>query len=367
MMKKVLIPSVILLLLGIIVVLVIRNEGEKTRAAMREAARDVAKEQIQDVGKTVQDGLKTGVGDLIDDAKNHPAEVPGKVLDVLGGFFPGSKDKPAADDEPAKGDKKKESPPRERLRPQELLTKVFAGAREAAKATDEAAQSLLALDSRDEIELGREVREEFAGHFKFAELPDQLDRIKRLAAPILERRTRKEIDYTFSIVESPELNAFSILGGSIYIHTGLLDRMPSDAELQGVIAHEIGHVDLKHCVRKFTYAARLGEIGGEPAQALALAANRMLSVAYSEDHEFEADEFAFRTQIKAGNTRDDSLAFTKFLLKAEDQAEEPRPPRRSKNVFETVGREVSNHYRTHPPTLERLRRLEQLKVEQPKK
>lgn len=363
MMKKALIPSVILVLLGIIVVLVIRNEGEKTRAAMREAARDVAKEQMQNVHKTVQDGFKTGVGDLIDDARNRPTEVPGKMLDVLGGFFPGSKDKPATDDEPAKGDKKKEAAPRERVRPQELLANVFARARDAAKATDEAAQSLLALDTRDEIELGREVREEFAGHFKFAELPDQLDRIQRLAAPILERRTRKEIEYTFAIVDAADLNAFSILGGSIYIHTGLLDRMPSDAELQGVIAHEIGHVDLKHCVRKFTYAARLGEVGGDPAQALTLVAYRILSVAYSEDHEFEADEFAFRTQIKAGHTRDHSLAFTKFLLKAEDHADEPRPPRRSKNVFETVGREVSNHYRTHPSALERLRRLEQLKVE----
>ncbi len=379
-------PSLILVALVVVAVLVIQNEGNKTREAMRQMAKEQAEEAKKTVGMGLKDGFEEakkvpgqvleGMGGLLGDkpgeAPTKPAEVPGKVLDILGGFLPKAKEKAETKSESEKGEKpsSEEKPqssvPRERTRPQDVVGKVFQFGREVIKAADDAGQSTLALDAREENELGKEVRETFAKHFKFADRPDQLARIQRLVAPVLERRNRKEIEYTFSIVDNPEMNAFSVLGGNVYVHTGLLDRTPSDAELQGVLAHEIGHVDLKHCVRNFTYAVRTGELGGEIADGLTKIAYRSLSVAYSEDHEFEADEFAYRTLVKARVSREDSLAFTKFLLKAEDAAGVKRDSSRPKNVFDSIGREVSHHYRTHPPATERLRRLEQMKVDSSK-
>ena len=353
-MKNWLPPTIIIVLLVAVAVWVIKSEGEKSREAMRQ----LAKQQEEVARNTVRQGIKEGVGDLIDEAKN----APGQVLDVLGGFLPKSKSKSDEADAPKDG-KSPDATPRERTKPTELVSKAFQFVRDAAKAADDAGQEALALDTQEEIELGKDVRKTFSQHFKFAERPTDLERIQRLAAPVLERRNRKQIEYTFAIVDDASMNAFSILGGSIYVHTGLLDRLPSDAELQGVLAHEIGHVDLKHCVRSFTYAVRTGEIGGELADGLTKVAYRSLSVAYSEDHEFEADEFGFRTLVKAGVSREDSLAFTKFLLKAEDEAGVKREGSKPKTVFDSIGREVSNHYRTHPPATERLHRLERLKIE----
>lgn len=379
-MKNWLPPTIIIVLLVAVAVWVIKSEGEKSREAMRQ----LAKQQEEAARNTVRQGIKEGVGDLIDEAKNapgqvlgelggllgdkpgqpptKPADMPGKVIDILGGFLPKSKDKTDEADAPKDG-KSPAATPRERTKPTELVSKAFQFVRDAAKAADDAGQAALALDTQEEIELGKDMRKTFSQHFKFAERPADLERIQRLAAPVLERRTRKQIEYTFAIVDDASMNAFSILGGSIYVHTGLLDRLPSDAELQGVLAHEIGHVDLKHCVRNFTYAVRTGEIGGEIADGLTKVAYRSLSVAYSEDHEFEADEFGFRTLVKAGVSREDSLAFTKFLLKAEDEAGVKREGSKPKTVFDSIGREVSNHYRTHPPATERLHRLERLKIE----
>lgn len=356
-MNKALWPAVAVALLVIIAVLLLRNPAEP----QRQVPPQVVKQPAPDRKEPGRDG------DLIGDAK----QMPGKVIDVLGGFLPGAKKpgakKPGAENDPVKDDPGAGDVPRERTRPQDLVSKAFAMARDAAKAADDAGQAALAISPKEELELGRELREEIAKQLKFAERPEQLERIKKLAAPVLARRTRKVIEYQFNIVEDPALNAFSILGGSIYVHTGLLDRQPSDAELQGVIGHEIGHVDLKHCLRSFTYSVRTGELGGDIVAGLTSAAYQMLRVAYSEDQEFAADEFAFRALVKSGQTKQDSLAFTKFLLKADDEAGQPREQKRSKNVLDTVGREISNHYRTHPPNSERVHRLEALKLDEPPK
>ncbi len=383
-MKKMLMPGTILVLLIVIAVLVIRSEGEKTREAMRETAR----EQVKDVQQQMKDGVKEGVGDLVDDAKKlpgqilkdaggilgdragkempKPEEVPGRVLDVLGGLIPGSKDssdKPKSGDKTPDGEKPnadKDSPEtkRPRTKPQDVVAKAFSFARGAVKAADDAGQAMLALDTEEEIEIGREVRDLQAKRLKLVDRPEQLTRIQKLAAPFLEHRSRKEIEYTFSIVDDPEINAFSIIGGYIYFHTGLLDRNPTDAELQGIIGHEVGHVDLKHCVKSFTYAIRTGEIGGAPAEALSAAAYQLVKASFSEEQEFEADDFAYQTMLKTGRSTEDSLAFAKFLLKVADEAGVPRDQKRPRSVLDALGREVVNHYRTHPPALQRLKRLE---------
>ena len=76
-------------------------------------------------------------------------------------------------------------------------------------------------------------------------LVDEADR--ELQRPSLRICRRKTMHYTFTIVDDPAVNAFSHLGGFVYVHTGLLKMARQDWELEFVLAHEIGHVDLKHC------------------------------------------------------------------------------------------------------------------------
>ena len=69
-------------------------------------------------------------------------------------------------------------------------------------------------------------------------------------------RPRDSDRLTIVIIASDEVNAFAHLGGYVYLHKGMLDFAESDAELQFVLAHEIAHIELGHCARKVTYAAR---------------------------------------------------------------------------------------------------------------
>ena len=77
------------------------------------------------------------------------------------------------------------------------------------------------------------------------------ERVYTAAKPLLSRVTRKDIKYTFTILESEEVNAFSHSGGYVYISRGLFPFMgeDEDAVLQFILAHEIAHVDLRHMIR----------------------------------------------------------------------------------------------------------------------
>lgn len=105
-------------------------------------------------------------------------------------------------------------------------------------------------------------------------------------------------NYKFYVISNPEINAFTFLGGNIIIYTGLIDFADSPEEVAAVLAHELGHAELKHVTRKLVReigldvllsvigANDMGMIGGLTKQAL--------SGSFSRDNEREADKFGIR-------------------------------------------------------------------------
>jgi predicted Zn-dependent protease len=61
---------------------------------------------------------------------------------------------------------------------------------------------------------------------------------------------RPDLDYTFTIIDNPEINAFALPAGYVYVNRGLLTFMNSEAELAAVLAHEIGHITARHAVQQ---------------------------------------------------------------------------------------------------------------------
>lgn len=179
--------------------------------------------------------------------------------------------------------------------------------------------------------------------------------VSRVGAKIAAQSERKDVTYTFTVLDSPVENAFALPGGYIYITRGLLALMNDEAQLAGVLAHEMGHVTARHSAERYSQQVVgslgvnvLGAVlgGGASSQALGLGANLYFSQ-YSQGQEYEADKLGVRYLTQAGY---DPTAVSRFLavLQGSD----------SLAAQETGGGKSSmpSLFSSHPPTPERVQR-----------
>ena len=119
------------------------------------------------------------------------------------------------------------------------------------------------------------------------------------------------LDYRFFIVNAPDVNAFAVPGGFIYVNRGLIDRTTNLSQLAGVLGHEIGHVVRRHSVKQMQKAqgANLGVVlgctllnacGSQAANAAIQVGGAALFAKFSRDDEREADEEAVKNVVRAG-------------------------------------------------------------------
>jgi predicted Zn-dependent protease len=161
-------------------------------------------------------------------------------------------------------------------------------------------RELALLSEADELRLGREndagIRKQYAVYAN-ARLQAYVQQVgERLAAT----SHRAQLKYTFTVLDSPEVNAFALPGGYIYVTRGIMAHLNSEAELAAVLGHEIGHVTARHAVRQYSaaMAANVGftlgsilipEIGSRAGQSLLNTLGNALLSGYGRDHELEAD------------------------------------------------------------------------------
>jgi predicted Zn-dependent protease len=165
------------------------------------------------------------------------------------------------------------------------------------------------MSEAQEIGIGQEadpqIREEM-GVYNDADLQAYINEIGQRMAKISER---PNLPWRFTLVDAPVVNAFAVPGGFIYITRGIMPFLDNEAELAGVIGHEIGHVTARHSAQQYTRqvsgtvglaalsifvpAARpFGQLGG---QALGV-----LFLRYGRDDELQADELGARYEATLG-------------------------------------------------------------------
>ena len=103
-----------------------------------------------------------------------------------------------------------------------------------------------ALSQDEEIRISRQFRREARRQLKFIEDPEVELYVDRIGRRVLEAVGNIRYPYRFFVIEDSSLNAFAVPGGSIFLHSGLLQRVQSTDELASVIAHEIVHVNARH-------------------------------------------------------------------------------------------------------------------------
>ena len=103
-------------------------------------------------------------------------------------------------------------------------------------------QEVVLMSEQDEIALGNQAATEVAKEYAPCHLPGLQEYVNQVGQRLAPHSHRPNLQYSFTVVDSPEVNAFALPGGHIYVTRGILAYLNSEAELAGVLGHEIGHV-----------------------------------------------------------------------------------------------------------------------------
>lgn len=210
---------------------------------------------------------------------------------------------------------------------------------------------------RDEIALGQQAQQEIRR--QTPEVRDEAVRgyVASLGERLAAQASGADYPYSFSTADYRELNAFALPGGPVWINRGILAASGNEAQVAGVMAHEIAHVAQRHSAQQITkgtvangllglLGAVIGNDSGAGAAAARLAAGVTASsfmLKFSRDDEREADREGVRIMQRAGYDPRGMLEFMQLL--AQQQG-------RSAGAAEFLS--------THPAPASRVRELEQL-------
>ena len=137
------------------------------------------------------------------------------------------------------------------------LNRLVDTAKNVVKATRDIPQD-------EEIQIGHDVAARLLGAAPLVPDPHLQRYVNNVGRWLASQSERPDLPWQFGVLDAPQLNAFAVPGGTIFITRGLLDKMTSEAELAGVLSHEIVHVVKKHHLKAIQKGA-LASLGGDAA------------------------------------------------------------------------------------------------------
>jgi len=166
----------------------------------------------------------------------------------------------------------------------------------------------LHLGKENEEKLGREVAAYLVDRHGLLQDEDRTRYITLVGLTLARGTKREGIDYRFGILDTDAVNAYAAPGGWIFVTAGLLDKLSNEAELAGVLAHEIIHVDDKHAIKGFVKAKALSALGEKMAEKSkfdSVVGDLIKGIAdkgFPRADEFKADKDAIALMQSAGYT-----------------------------------------------------------------
>ena len=168
------------------------------------------------------------------------------------------------------------------------------------------------IEEPQEIELGEAIASNLLGAAPLVKKPALQQYVNQVGRWLALQTERPDLPWRFGVLDDPNINAFATPGGNIFITNGLLQRMRSESELAGVLAHEIAHVLQKHhlsAIKKNARSSLLTEAvsqaadrkGRNPAiSKLAGTGSELYARGLDKDDEFEADRMGVVIAARAG-------------------------------------------------------------------
>jgi beta-barrel assembly-enhancing protease len=188
-----------------------------------------------------------------------------------------------------------------------------------------------------EIALGKQLAQEVERQAKIVDDPVIAEYVNRVGQNLV-RNSDAKVPFTIKVVDAEEINAFALPGGFFFVNTGVLLNADSEAELAGVMAHEIAHVAARHGTRQATrgqiinYASiPLIFMGGWTGYAIRQGAGLAIPLGFltfSRGFETEADYLGLQYMYKSGY---DPTAFVDFFEKI--QSKEKKKPGTMSKIF----------------------------------
>ncbi|HKD13130.1 MAG TPA: M48 family metallopeptidase [Candidatus Angelobacter sp.] len=203
-----------------------------------------------------------------------------------------------------------------------------------------------------EIRIGKEYAQQLEQSMRMVQDPVINEYVNRIGQNLV-RNSDAKVPFTIKVVDDDSVNAFALPGGFFYVNTGLILAADEEAELAGVMAHEIAHVAARHATRNATRAefANLlsiplifvgGGIGYAAREAVGIGLP-ITFLKFSRGFEAEADYLGLQYMYKAGY---DPNAFVAFFEKLE--AQEKKKPG-----------SLAKAFATHPQTPDRIQKSQQ--------
>ncbi len=170
-------------------------------------------------------------------------------------------------------------------------------------------RQLTLIGEAQEIQMGREADQEISASLGLYADEATQRYVSALGQDLAAKSERPDLPWSFKVLDDPIVNAFALPGGFIYVTRGILAHLSSEAELAGVIGHEIGHVTGRHSVERLS-KAQLASAGLGVGMVLsprfrqfgdlAQMGMGLLFLKYSRDDEREADELGVRYSLRGG-------------------------------------------------------------------
>ncbi len=176
--------------------------------------------------------------------------------------------------------------------------------------------NLVLMSQNREKEIGLEEHEKVLASMRLYEDEELLAYVTEVGNRIAAASHRPDLEYHFTLIDSPDINAFALPAGYVYVNRGLLTFLNSEAELAAVLAHEIGHITARHAVQQqargtlaraaatvggFVTAVATGSgyVGSQISQVTSIWAQTGLS-GFGREAELEADSLGAEYLFEAG-------------------------------------------------------------------
>jgi predicted Zn-dependent protease len=223
-------------------------------------------------------------------------------------------------------------------------------------------KNFVLMSEQQEIQMGAQAHQDVLKEYAALDNPALQAYVNEVGQRLAKQSHRPSLPWHFTVVDSPDVNAFALPGGYVYITRGIMAYLNSEAELAGVVGHEIGHVTARHGVRQqsASTAAGLGAVLGSilmPGMNNQAGATLLQTLAqawtagYGREHELESDRMGAEYLARTGYDPQAMIAVVTVLknqeLFAAEQAErDGRQPRTYHGTFDT-----------HPSNDERLKQV----------